>query len=356
MNHIEAIIDVLRNAAFITGLVIVLLFFIEYAGALLGAKRRSMPGKSAALQTVAAALVGMIPGCIGGFALVSLFVRGSVGFGALLAALIASMGDEALAMLSLFPRQALILQAILLVIAVPMGLLANKYCKNLNFVTKFQSSTAHTHHCNHNIHSNILQNIRHITVRRAVLMTGLVLFIVAVISGVLQHSHNHELHTAPHNFFWDEHWINWLFAALAVVALIMVAAADTHFVDKHLWQHIIQRHFVKIFLWALGALAVVAVLDHYIEAQAWVSQNQWLMLAAALLVGIIPASGPHLVFVVMFAGGSITFPVLLANMLVQDGHAGMLLAATSKRTFVFVKIIKIVLAAMIGILCSPSFF
>jgi len=84
------------------------------------------------------------------------------------------------------------------------------------------------------------------------------------------------------------------------------------------------------------------------EAQIWVSQNQWLMLIAAILIGIIPSSGPHLVFVILYSTGNIVFPVLLANMLVQDGHAGLLLLASSKRTFLYIKAAKILLAALIG--------
>ncbi|MGL4956199.1 MAG: putative manganese transporter, partial [Bacteroidales bacterium] len=62
----------------------------------------------------------------------------------------------------------------------------------------------------------------------------------------------------------------------------------------------------------------------------------------------IPSSGPHLVFVLMFAQGSIPFSILLVNSLMQDGHAGLPLLAETKRGFIYLKLIKFVFALLIG--------
>jgi hypothetical protein len=347
---IYGFLDILRNALFITGLVATILLLIEYLGALLTQNGKLLSGKSAMVQIAAAALLGVIPGCVGGLAVVSLYVQGAVGIGALTAAFIATMGDEALAMFSLFPRQALILQAILLAVAIPIGLCVNKCCKNITFVKKLRLDNSHTHYCTHHINGNIWQNIRNMTLRRALLVVGLAIFIVAICSGHIAHSHTHSGHSheIAHNFFWNEEWINWLFAVLATCVLVVVLSTEKHFLDEHLWRHVIRRHLVKIFLWTLAALSVVALLDHYIEAQTWISRNPYSMLVAALVLGIIPSSGPHLVFVVLFVNGSVGFPILFANMLVQDGHAGLPLLAYSKRMFMSVKILKMTIAATIA--------
>ncbi|MDR0419565.1 MAG: putative manganese transporter, partial [Prevotellaceae bacterium] len=122
-----------------------------------------------------------------------------------------------------------------------------------------------------------------------------------------------------------------------------------HFLEEHLWGHVIKKHFFKIFLWTLGALTVVAFLDYYIDAQTWVRDNKFYMLIAAILVGIIPASGPHLVFVFMFAQHNIVFSILLANTIMQDGHAGIPLLAESKKSFIYLKLAKLVLAIVVGV-------
>ena len=57
----------------------------------------------------------------------------------------------------------------------------------------------------------------------------------------------------------------------------------------------------------------------------------------ACLIGLIPESGPHLVFVTMYAQHSIPFGVLLASSVVQDGHGLLPLLAHSRRAFITVK-------------------
>jgi hypothetical protein len=351
------ITDIFCNTLLITGLVMIMLLFIEYINARVAAKGWKMMGKSTLTQVLAATLLGAIPCCVGGFAAVSLFVQGAIGFGALLAALIASMGDEALAMFALFPRQALLLQGLLMLLAIVVGWAVQRCGISVPGVQNHLQSHnggQHTHCCAHDIHGELRYNLKHITWRRTLLAAGLLLFIAAIAGGMLSHSHEHDadfLNVAEaHNFIFHEYWLNVLFVVLAGIVLIITLRASNHFFAEHLWGHIIKKHFVRIFLWVLCALAVIAVLEHYIEARSWVSQNPLLMLVAALLMGIIPASGPHLVFVLLFAGGNIPFSILLANMLVQDGHASLPLLAESKRGFLYAKFIKLVMAAGIGII------
>ena len=77
-------------------------------------------------QVVVAALLGSVPGCMGGFATVSLYTHRMFSFGALVAMMIASSGDEAFVMLAMIPEQALILFAVLFVVAVAAGYIVDK--------------------------------------------------------------------------------------------------------------------------------------------------------------------------------------------------------------------------------------
>ena len=72
------------------------------------------------------------------------------------------------------------------------------------------------------------------------------------------------------------------------------------------------------------------------------------VLVIACLVGVIPESGPHLVFVTLFAQGLIPLSVLLANSIVQDGHGMLPLLAHSRRAFLVVKAINILIAMLVG--------
>ena len=95
-------------------------------------------------------------------------------------------------------------------------------------------------------------------------------------------------------------------------------------------------------------LALFGILSIYIDIETWIKGNIWLMLVIAVAAGLIPESGPHLVFVSMFAAGILPFPVLLANCISQDGHACLPLIAENKRSWLTVKLIKTVIATAVG--------
>jgi hypothetical protein len=65
-----------------------------------------------------ASFLGATPGCLGAFMNVTLYVRGLISFGAIVGGMIATSGDEAFVMLTLFPRIALLLFAILFVLGI----------------------------------------------------------------------------------------------------------------------------------------------------------------------------------------------------------------------------------------------
>ena len=72
------------------------------------------------------------------------------------------------------------------------------------------------------------------------------------------------------------------------------------------------------------------------------------MILIAALVGIIPESGPHLIFVTLFAAGVVPFPVLLASSISQDGHASIPLLAESKKSFAYAKLLNLLVALAAG--------
>ena len=70
--------------------------------------------KSPWIQIIFAIVMGVIPGCLGTYTVVSLYVHRVVNFPALMAALITTTGDEAFFMFSLFPEKALLINLILI--------------------------------------------------------------------------------------------------------------------------------------------------------------------------------------------------------------------------------------------------
>lgn len=387
---LHTLIDILRNSMLITGLVIVMMMMIEALNIESHGRFFSRLKKTRFGQVVFGAALGLVPGCIGGFATVSLYTHGLFSFGALIAMMIASSGDEAFVMLAMFPKKALILFGVLFVIAVVAGVLTDFVQEKISSrkgIAKPESGCCEEGFEIHE-HEDTEEHgpkTRHFGWKRGVLALGLAVFIAALGSGMLEHDHDAHTHGEemveehPHGAecncgahagesasevaktgdenghahemsinLLDEGWMNVLFAVLSVVMLGVILFAPDHFVEEHLWHHVIRKHFMTIFLWTFGVLAAMAVLLHFFDIGAWISDNTALMILLAVAVGLIPESGPHLIFVTLFAAGIVPFPVLLASSISQDGHASIPLLAESKSAFLKAKLINCAVALICG--------
>ena len=130
--------------------------------------------------------------------------------------------------------------------------------------------------------------------------------------------------------------------------LWFTAVAGEHFVQDHLWNHVIKKHFLSIFLWSFGALLVIGLVMHWFDLESLVKGNIPFMILLAVLIGLIPESGPHLIFVTLFASGVIPLSVMMASCISQDGHASLPLLAQSKAGFLKAKLINALVAALVG--------
>ena len=108
---------------------------------------------------------------------------------------------------------------------------------------------------------------------------------------------------------------------------------------------------VSIFLWTFGTLLVCNIGMQYLDIEHWISNNMLLVILLAVAIGVIPESGPHLIFVTLFAQGVLPFYVLLVNSIVQDGHSALPLLAESKMSFVKAKLINIAVGLIVGFAC-----
>ena len=391
MWHI--VIEALRNAVLITGLVVVMMMMIES----LNIESRGMVFKGLKKtkfgQVVIASLLGSIPGCMGGFATVSLYTHRMFSFGALVAMMIASSGDEAFVMLAMIPEQALILFAVLFVLAILVGVgvdfvhdrIHSKKCDKHDHSDCGAESechdgyVVHTPECHDDTAGSGVEDKdrkdqkRHYGWKRMLMFAGLAVFIAALATGRLGHDHSahaghdhgheghvhteacehghhhHEEDISSHGIdLLNEDWRNVLFAGLSVIVLFVLLFASDHFVEGHLWEHIVKRHLPTIFAWTSGVLLVLGFALQYVEIDHWISDNTALMILLATLIGIIPESGPHLIFVTLFATGAVPFPVLLASSISQDGHASIPLLAESRKSFAWAKLINCGVALAAG--------
>ncbi|MBO4774057.1 MAG: arsenic efflux protein [Bacteroidales bacterium] len=334
--------DVLSETAVITTMVLMLMMLIEFIHVRTQGKEMVLMDRKPHWQIVIAALLGLTPGCAGVFAVVSLYTHNIVGFGALLAACIASFGDEAFFMLSMMPEKAALVGGILLLTALAAG-----FCYQI--FHPFQSTT-HIHQIEHLVlhehdhHSGHPEEREgHNPLHRIILIGGILLFITGLLTGFLG-----EHDTEGDGGLSGEKMI---FIITAVCVLLMCCFCDHHFIEEHLWNHILKNHLLKIFLWSFGVIALLTLLTHHMQLESLPMRNsgKMLLLLLALGIGLVPQSGPHLAVIYLFADGIIPFSTLLANCLLQEGHGGIPLMAESPKTFVRLKAVKLLMAAAIGL-------
>lgn len=342
----ELILDALLSAVQITGLVIIMMMLIEWINVTSGGQMGAHLGRSRFGQVLLGGFLGVIPGCMGGFAVVSLYSHGMISFGALIAMLIASSGDEAFLTLAMFPGKAMLLFGALLVTGIVAGLIVDMLSKAHKAPHTHCDGHFEVHGGDHHGIGASWNNLKRASWQRIILMIGIGAFIAALALGMLEH--DHEPSAAGHFNVFDEYWINLLFAVCSLLALWAAAFGSNHFVHDHLWNHVVKKHLLRIFLWSFGALLLIEAGMHYFDLESIVKGNIPILILLAVLIGLIPESGPHLIFVTMFAGGLIPFSVLLASSISQDGHASLPLLAETKMGFLKAKIINAAVAAALG--------
>lgn len=333
------IVDIIKHALMITSFVLMMMLFVEYINVQTHGEWQKSLKKNRLTQYILATFLGVIPGCLGAFTVVSLYSHRMVSFGALVAAMIATSGDEAFVMLSMFPREALWLNLILFVTALLVAYIVDLIFKNQNHFLQKSQHEFELHkegYCHCFSLNGIFEQLKHITFPRAFLITLFVFFLLAIFFGEL----------GPQ--IWN--WKKITFSVGAVISLFIVLSVPNHFLEQHIYEHIIKKHLLRIFLWTFAALLVVHFMQNYLELETWLKDNSFIVLITAAIVGLIPESGPHLIFATMYANGLVPFAVLLASSISQDGHGTIPLLAVSMRAFIWLKIVNIITALLIGIL------
>ncbi len=335
----EILIEVIKHALMITGFVFVMMLIIEYINVQTKGLWQHNLAKSKWKQYFLAAFLGAIPGCLGAFTAVTLFSHRIISFGAVVTAMIATSGDEAFVMLAMFPQKAILLTAIIFVIGIIAGFITDKFVSQKYFEIKFSNNKFPLHEeekCDCFPHKNLFSNFKKTSIPRILMLIIISFFLLGTISGEI----------GPEK--WN--WIRITIMLTSLVALLIVITVPEHFLKEHLWEHIVKVHIYKIFLWTFGTLLAVNILLQFIDINSWIANNIFVVLAIALMIGIIPESGPHFVFVTLFASGTIPFSILLASSIVQDGHGMLPMLAESKRGFITVKAVNIIFGAIVGII------
>lgn len=360
----------LGHTLMITGFVFVMMLAVEYLNVLTRGQLDNRLAGSKHLSLTSATLMGVSPGCLGSFAVVSLYIHRILSFGAMVAAMIATSGDESFLMLAMFPRQALFLFVLLALIGLGTGWLVDRFFKKSPAaIEDYHPQHADDERCVCFSWSEFASQWRKCSWQRALLSTFLLLFTIGVISGYIghhhtelpgaqpvcesQHNHDHHQHEHSVSCYGEDGGWNWVritMLAAGIFGLFVTISVPDHFLSHHLWAHLVCKHLWQIFLWTLGALFVLEIITVHLNLGHLIEHNRWIVLLTACAIGLIPQSGPHLLFVTLYAQSLIPFSVLLASSIVQDGHGTIPLLAHSRKAFFVLKGINLAVGLLFGII------
>jgi len=340
-----ALLRVFNQALMITGFVFVMMLVIEYVNVLTSGIWQQRLSASCWGQYLFAAIMGAIPGCLGAFIVVAMYSHRILTLGAVVTTMIATSGDESFVMLAMMPREAILLTALLFVIGISVGFFTDSFSGHFKSkkVERFEGFDIHVFEsCRCFIRGEILRQWKHSSSFRTTMATVLILFVIMVATGQVGPSQ------------WN--WVRISILIVTGLAIFIVSTVPDHFLEKHLWDHVVRKHVPRIFLWTFGTLLILYFLISQLNLQGIIKENLWIVMFISALVGLIPESGPHLIFVTLFVQGAIPFSILLTSSIVQDGHGMLPVIAHSRRSFLIIKIINFIVGVMVGIVGLISGF
>jgi hypothetical protein len=333
----EAIYTMFLKSVMISGFVFIMMLVIEYINVQSnGIWQKHLTGNKWK-QYVFAGLLGAIPGCLGAFTIVTLFTHRLVSFGALVTTMIATSGDEAFVMFAMFPQKAILLTLIIFVVGILAGYLTDKFYQPKGILKDVANHNLPLHDepdCKCFQKDKFWPNLFHPSLYRLSVAVIILALILGVAIGLLAGK--------------ADLWIKITLLLSFSFALFVVISVPEHFLKEHIWNHIVKAHLPRIFLWVFGILLAMHFLMVYIDVESWISNNMFVVLLIAVFIGIVPESGPHLIFVTLFASGTIPFSILLASSISQDGHGMLPMLAESKKGFVAVKVVNMIFAFIVG--------
>jgi hypothetical protein len=333
---IAGVAGALVDAVMITAFVAVMMIAVEYLNVLTrGAFERALRA-APALQYAAAVLLGATPGCLGAFTVVALYSHRVVTIGAVVGAMIATFGDEAFVMLALVPRTALWLMLGLAALGFATAPLVDVLAGPRRYAPdSCPRLLVHAEECRCWPRRALLTHWIHPHRHRLLLLVGMAGFASWVAAGGPGVP-------AP----WS--WVRFTLMTVSVFGAFVVATVPDHFLDEHLWGHVVLHHVPRVFAWTGAVLVGLAVIEEVAGPGAITQAGPWALLIVATLIGLIPESGPHLVFVTLYAAGNLPLSVLAASSIVQDGHGMLPLLAQSRADFLRVKLVNFSVGLAVG--------
>ncbi len=347
-------------------------------------------------QPVFGSLLGLSPGCGGAIFVMPLYLKRTVSFGAVVATLIATMGDSAFVLMSTHPMEYLVVSVVSLVVAIITGYIVDKLQIDKGFQKRQQQleqslaplKAEHQHLEEELVEAGLhAKQMKHLAHEEGDVVD--ILFHHKIDIAEEQRWANVFTHKYAYKIFW----------ALVVVgiipgiALLFQVDVNTQFGIPHIGTVLgiigtvfsfvymfINRKVVKndcyieeeqkifslketlihsaedtafVNTWVFVAYLVYELIVYAIGGEMvvreWMTSTGMAAVFVGALIGLIPGCGPQIIFVSLYAKGMVPFAALLANAISQDGDALFPLLAIDKKSSLIATIITTIPALIVGV-------
>ncbi len=222
----KILLDNLTHALMITLFVFVMMLLVDYCNIVSKGKLSFLIKGNRWRQYSIASFLGSTPGCLGAYLNVSFYVNGLISFGAIVGGMIATSGDEAFVMLTLFPKKAFLLFVLLFFLGILLAWITDKIVAWLQLKTcrECKLQVVHTEeYCDCFKRDELAGYFLHISFYRAVLLIIGLVFLFLFIQGVI----------GPPN--WD--WKRITMVSLVAIAAVVIGSTPEHYLKEHIWHH-----------------------------------------------------------------------------------------------------------------------
>ena len=264
--------------------------------------------KNQKLEIPISSFLGAIPGCGGAIMVMSLFTRGVVSFGAVLAALISTMGDAAFLLLATKPQAALIILPVTFCTGIISGCLVKPFTKN--FLQKKINRDFLVNELPKNKTSNKFYLIWF-------------LFLIPGLALGIMNAFNIETSYLISDFDIIQ-FFSFILALYCVFLWVLNPLTDIQMASIH------ENSFRKVVdttcfvtVWVIISFVIYELINISTQGAIFESLKYFgpFVPLMAIIIGFIPGCGPQIMITSMYVSGQIPMSAQIGNSISNDGDA-----------------------------------
>ena len=258
--------------------------------------------KAKGLQVPLAAVLGATPGCGGAVVVVAAYSSGNVRFGAVVAALTATMGDAAFLLIATRPDAALVV----LPLSLAAGIITGWLCDRFNAVDPSMNANTECELAPR-IGKLRLRDIAYLIPAAPGLVVGAARLAQIEIGAVFG---------IP---------VLWIALVGTAIGLFVWATsplqAMTHAKDSPLTRMAEETSFISIWVIVAYLAYDYAAVFAGLDIETWFKTIAPLLPLIAIVIGFVPGCGPQVLVTTLYINGAVPFAALMGNAISNDGDA-----------------------------------